>query len=55
MLAARAYINFIYVPTAEMTAEGLTKTLNKVKFARFVTLLGLVESTRSSVGTARKA
>ena len=55
MLVARAYINFIYVPTAEMTADGLTKPLDKVKFARFVAQLGLVESTRSSVGTARKA
>jgi hypothetical protein len=55
MLVARAYIDFIYVPTAEMTADGLTKPLDKVKFARFVAQLGLVESTRSSVGTARKA
>ena len=55
ILVARAYINFIYVPTVEMTANGLTKPLDKVKFARFVAQLGLVESTRSSVGTARKA
>ena len=55
ILFARGYIDFVYVPTVEITANGLTKPLDKVKFARFVAQLGLVESTRSSVGIARKA
>jgi hypothetical protein len=34
-------ISFNYVPTVEIAADGLTKTLERVKFERWVALLGL--------------
>ena len=34
-------VRFEYCPTADMAADGLTKALNKVKFARFLELAGL--------------
>jgi len=34
---------FDYCPTGEMAADGLTKALDKVKFGRFVSLMGLID------------
>jgi hypothetical protein len=34
-------IQLHYIPTSDMVADGLTKPLNKQKFAAFITLLGL--------------
>jgi hypothetical protein len=34
-------ISFNYVPTVEIAADGLIKTLERVKFERWVALLGL--------------
>jgi hypothetical protein len=34
-------VEFNYIPTAEMAADGLTKTLERVRFERWVALLCL--------------
>jgi hypothetical protein len=34
-------IQLYYIPTSNMIADGLTKPLNRQKFAIFITLLGL--------------
>jgi hypothetical protein len=34
-------IQLYYIPTTDMVADGLTKPLNRQKFAAFVILLGL--------------
>jgi hypothetical protein len=34
-------VAFVYVPTAEMAADGLTKALERVKFERWVTQLSI--------------
>lgn len=36
-------IRFIWIPTAEMVADGLTKSLGAAKFKKFVIMLGLVD------------
>jgi hypothetical protein len=41
---AEGSIQIDYVPTDQMTADGLTKALPRVKFARFVKQLGLIDS-----------
>ena len=35
-------IQLRYIPISDMVADGLTKPLNRQKFAEFVTLLGLL-------------
>ena len=37
-------VDFTYVPTADMLADGLTKPLGRQLFERFVSMLGLVSS-----------
>ena len=36
-------VEFKYCPTDQMAADGLTKALDKVKFSRFVRLIGMSE------------
>lgn len=42
-LAEKRMIQITYVPTTEMIADGMTKSLARVAFERFKRLLGLVE------------
>ena len=38
----KGMMQFEYCPTNEMAADELTKTLNKIKFGRFVRMAGLL-------------
>jgi len=40
-LQQKGQINVSYIPTDDMTADGLTKPLAKIKFQRFLDLLGM--------------
>jgi hypothetical protein len=41
-------IQLLYLPTAEMVADGLTKALDQIKHKRFLDLLGLERGNRRS-------
>jgi hypothetical protein len=44
-LEERNKLKITYVPTAEMVADGFTKPLEKIAFAKFKGMLGLVDKT----------
>ncbi len=42
-LVAAGIVHFEWIPTNEMVADGLTKTLSTCKFKAFVKMLGIVD------------